>query len=79
MAESKDPLQALGETFGETFGEMVARKPAFVRAFLEHVRVVSEKRRQVLGQLRTALEAHDDAAALTLARVLVGLSDGPEG
>jgi hypothetical protein len=50
-----------------------------LRSFLEHVREVSEHRREVLSALRYALEAGDDAASLRLARQLVGLPDDREG
>jgi hypothetical protein len=44
---------------------------ASLRSFLEQVREVSEHPREVLGALRPALEAGDDAASLRLARELV--------
>ena len=52
---------------------------AFPRSLLEHVREVVVQRRETLGALRSALEAHDDAAALRLARQLVGVPEEREG
>lgn len=51
------------------------KERAALRDFLKMVREVAHSRRETLGALRSALQAHDDAAALRLARKLVGLSD----
>jgi hypothetical protein len=50
-----------------------------LRSFVRTVREVADARHETLGALRSALEAHDDATSLKLARRLVGLPEDREG
>jgi hypothetical protein len=52
---------------------------AALRSFVKLLREVGNERREILGALRSALEARDDAAALRLARRLAGLPEERRG